>query len=1007
MGRFDKVSLLRRGAFAFLGLLLSAPLLRTAQGQIPPDETWRTLETVHLRVTYPDGLLDLAQRAGERGEVAWEQLSTRFVEAPEGKVDILITDHADISNGFAQAWPSNRIVVFAPPPMNGSGLGYMDEWLELVIIHELAHVFHQDLAKGIGGGLRRVLGRAPIRWPFYPGLATPGWTVEGIATYFESALTGAGRVKGTFHEMVLRTAVMDGAMESIDQTSGDSEVWPGGQRDYVFGSLFLEHLAGRYGEEAVADFVETVAGQWIPFRMNSAARAAFGTSFSESWEAWESELAVRYETLADSLASWAPLTVGERLTNEGYYALNPAPSPSGNEVLFARQDGRSDTQLRLLDPETGRSRKLARTNRLATSSWTPEGHGVFAQTEYVDSYRIRGDLYRIAPGGEEKALTRGMRLDDPSVSPSGGQVVAVQEGAGTNRLVLVDLPEGGISPLHDFDPMVHWAHPAWSPNGRWIAAARWRPGAYYDLVLLDREGALVQEITGDRAVDTAPTWSPDGRWLLWVSDRSGIPNLHAVEVQPESGQPGSRLQVTNLLGGAGFPAVDRQGKWIYYSSYHADGWHLARIPFDPTSWFPPLPLDPAFVGGGDVARYERRIAASQQEYAPLPTLAPTYWSPAIRWGDEVGTVQVLEPGFGVSTSGRDLVGRHQYTVRATYSAGAGGFEGGAAYSYAGLGNPTLDFSLLQSLDGEGPLPAPDDSGDLLYVVERERSTGLGATFLRRRSRTIATASLFGSHVWENRTLLEANLKESDRFRLLRPDTRLGEARITLGFATARRFPRSISAEDGVGIHLRGRARRNLALADSLRGLPGEDRGFRDVAGQVALYKGIGPGGFGNHVIALRVSGGVAKGPGADQYHFEVGGSSGEGGAFDYFELGQSLLFPVRGYPTARRFGRSAWSASAEYRFPILQVNRGWGLFPLHLDWLGGALFADAGNAWGPELGLTGYDNPHRRPLASVGGEVSARIFPFWYGTLDLRFGVGVPLVESGGPQAYLRIGPSF
>jgi hypothetical protein len=92
------------------------------------------------------------------------------------------------------------------------------------------------------------------------------------------------------------------------------------------------------------------------------------------------------------------------------------------------------------------------------------------------------------------------------------------------------------------------------------------------------------------------------------------------------------------------------------------------------------------------------------------------------------------------------------------------------------------------------------------------------------------------------------------------------------------------------------------------------------------------------------------------------------------------------------------------------VARGWGLFPLHLDWLTGSLFVDGGNAWGPELmGFEAgrYNNPLRDPLVSVGGEITARILPFWFAGMDLRLGVGVPLADGDGARLYMRLGPSF
>ena len=83
------------------------------------------------------------------------------------------------------------------------------------------------------------------------------------------------------------------------------------------------------------------------------------------------------------------------------------------------------------------------------------------------------------------------------------------------------------------------------------------------------------------------------------------------------------------------------------------------------------------------------------------------------------------------------------------------------------------------------------------------------------------------------------------------------------------------------------------------------------------------------------------------------------------------------------------------------------MIPLHLDWLSGTVFMDAGNAWGSEWDFSGHDNPRRDALASVGGEITARILPLWYANIEFRFGVALPLVEGEGARSYLRIGPAF
>ena len=228
-----------------------------------PDEAWRTLDTEHFRITFPEGLEVLGRRAGARAERAWAELSHGFVKAPSGKIDILLTDHSDVTNGFAQVTPSNRITVFARPPTDDPGLGYFDDWMELVITHELTHIFHLDEAGTLGRGLRSLFGRVPTPWPFFPDLGLPRWTTEGVATWYESRFSDAGRTKGTFEEMELRTAVLEHRFEGLDQASGDSPVWPAGNRPYSYGSLFFRYLLDKHGEEAMGAFARAVAGQWV------------------------------------------------------------------------------------------------------------------------------------------------------------------------------------------------------------------------------------------------------------------------------------------------------------------------------------------------------------------------------------------------------------------------------------------------------------------------------------------------------------------------------------------------------------------------------------------------------------------------------------------------------------------------------------------------------------------------------------------------------------------------
>src|SRR5690606_13212946 len=131
---------------------------------------------------------------------------------------------------------------------------------------------------------------------------------EGLATWYESSLTSAGRVRGTFHEMVLRTAALEGRFEDIGQAGGNSPLWPAGTRPYAYGSLFFDHLLRTHGEAGLTAFAEAVAGQWVPYRLDAAGREAFGVSLSEAWDAWADSLRAAYADLDHELGRWGPVT---------------------------------------------------------------------------------------------------------------------------------------------------------------------------------------------------------------------------------------------------------------------------------------------------------------------------------------------------------------------------------------------------------------------------------------------------------------------------------------------------------------------------------------------------------------------------------------------------------------------------------------------------------------------------------------------------------------------------
>lgn len=968
--------------------------------QVPPDESWRTLETEHFRVTFPERLEDLARRAADRAEWAHERLSERFIRGPGETIDVVVTDHIDASNGSATPFPSNRIVLYARAPVDSYGGAYSDDWLERLIVHELTHIFHLDRPGRFS--IRGLFGRIPVPFFGFPAFTTPRWVIEGIATWYESALTGEGRVLGTYHNMVLRTAALEGRFESIGQAGGWSPQWPLGTRAYAYGSRFFEHLMRKYGRDRMAAFVKAVEDQWIPFRLDAAGRQTFGVNLSNEWTAWANSWRDSVSGLDARLSRFGAISEPETLTQGGRYARHPQVSPDGSALVYLRSDGRSDARLVTARPDgrPGSTVALIRGNNFA---FTAGGDILVDQLEFYGRYRLFSDIYRVTRDGMTDRLTHGARLTAPSAGPD-DRAVAVSEGEGASGLARVDTRTGAVETLVHPETGVYWAFPAVSPNGNWIAATRW-VGGNHDVVILDAEGGLVSRVTNDRALDFAPAWSADGEWLVWSSDRTGILNVLAARI--DTGRAAPPVMLTNVRTGAAWPSVDPSGQWLYFSGYHVDGWEIERMPFNPAAAQPAPPfradVEPTAAGilAAEIAtttdRPRNRAGGKAREYSPSATLRPRYWLPygtLSLSGAGNGTTprtKVLGSSLGASTSGVDLVGRHRYNVAARGYLPAGGFSGGRgtgilSYRYAGLGNPTLGVSLFQNWDeerlrvreGNGESPA-----DTVFVLERTRMASASLNLTRPRTWSALSLTLSGGFVREDREALDSELRPADLSKYDSSHSTLGE--VAAGFSANTARSHAFQMGNAAGATFSAWITRRFDLAsESL-----DDRSVDAVSGEFKTYAKLPGGGFAAPVLALRASAGVARGPDSGRGYYKVGGVS-------------RRLFPVRGYESTQRSGRRAWSASLELRLPAALVNRAIRTPLLHFDRAFLTLFADAGNAWGRDN--SPQETPE--PLLSAGGEF-VYDFGILYVPFRFRAGAGYGFTNPKGAVPYLLLGTSF
>lgn len=175
----------------------------------------------------------------------------------------------------------------------------------------------------------------------------------------------------------------------------------------------------------------------------------------------------------------------------------------------------------------------------------------------------------------------GVYYTQPSWSPDGRRVVAVEEGTNHSDLI-VFAPNGTATHLTDYRSQYNhlassWAFfPSWSPDGKFIAYITDKgtnaPGRYMQLYIITTDGTLAKltPYYYDRlAAMEWPRWSPDGKQILVTAWpwQTGPGQLWVIDLAT-----GNFTGLTNSAEGVNDGAWSPDGTYIAYSE-RSNGTH--------------------------------------------------------------------------------------------------------------------------------------------------------------------------------------------------------------------------------------------------------------------------------------------------------------------------------------------------------------------------------------------------------------------------------------------------
>ncbi|MEP7050212.1 MAG: hypothetical protein ABJB12_07665 [Pseudomonadota bacterium] len=954
-----------------------------------PYLDWYTVKSPHFRVHYHAGLEDVAQRTASSAEAVYARLVPELGWAPKQVTEIVVTDDTDSANGSASTVPYNTVRLFATAPDDMSPLGDYDNWINELVTHEYTHILQIDNTSGLPA-----LGNAILGKTFAPNQAQPRWILEGLAVVMESSHTSGGRLKSTQFDMYLRADVFDHRLASLDQISNPARRWPGGNLWYLYGAEFISWIVNTYGPDTYAAVAADYGATIIPWGINRAIRRVTGRTYEQLYVGWQAYLEKKYADQATQVRARG-LREGRQITDRGYVAATPRflPESAAEPGLLAyeRDDGNStpgvySISTRAHNPDDT-AQLITRTSGRGVS-FSDEGTLYFDNTAPSRRFYAFSDLFRQpaktrSPSGFDRSrerLTVGERANAPDISRDGRWLSYVTNRAGTSTLRIAHISaQGEVEDERRLVPSAQYEQaytPRFSPDGEQLAYSAWTRGGYRDIRIVDVRTGSFYELMHDRAIDQQPTWSPDGRTLYFVSDRTGIANVFAYDLATHA-----TSQVTNVLVGAYMPAISNDGRQLVYVGYSSRGFDLFEMPLEASRLLrAPEAKDDRAEGFEPGLSHAWPI----EPFNPLPTLRPRAY-----------TVEYGPGTFGnaltIGTAGADAIGRHAFDASLVIpTTGTGETQASANYSYN-----RLPLSFRASV-----FRAASPRADYRYGDQRPLTTE-HLTGVTTGISWGAPGEFDGQNVALSYTI--ANFSRdlpvgahADPISLVTatPDRGyLADLRLGYGYSNAQGTAYGISSEKGFSF--------GMSIDEAAHAL-GSESTLTAIGGALSAFQLL-PWSQ-HHVLALGLTGGTALGSYSRRGLYSTGGFSDASLYDEYNSVVRQSAFVLRGYAPGQFVGTAFNLFNAEYRFPLLYLDRGISTLPVFLRTLSGALFFDYGGAYN----RLDPNHPFRALHGSVGAELWVDAITGYFIPSNLRLGVARGLDSTApGFQTYAVIVSGF
>ena len=552
-----------------------------------PELDWQTIESEHFLVHFHKGTENSAREASFIAEYIYPYVTNLYDFEPDSKVEIIIKDVDDYSNGSAYYY-DNMIEIWAKPldyDLRGS-----HRWMQDVITHEFTHIVQlgksMKFPRFIPGAYIQLLGyeqekRDDVIYGYpnqilsytFPGTAVPPWFAEGTAQYmYDIAYFD---YCDSIRDMLLRDLVLNNNILSFDQMNTFGKCGLGNELVYNHGFSLVNYIVDNYGENSLLEISNSLSKPFN-YSINKAIFNTLGISGYDLYDNWKSELQDKYNKQYESIIDITNNEYKQNYTiieSTGTTNLNPVWSPDSQNIAFIsnmENDFFSQTDLFIYNTSDSTSKKIQASVK-SKPTWITDSILIYTKRSKPDANGSKYfDLYSYSlQNEEEERLTEGLRLFSPFYDKEKDKLLAINTYDGTNNVLIGNKDFSEYKQLTNLD------------NGTQIFSISGSGKEDYylidavlndkrDLYLIDVNSGGITPYLLDEFEKRDPYFF-DGE-LYYSADKNGIFNLYKSNNVVVLG-------ITNLVGGAFKPHVSNQGH-IVFSIYENGKFNIAILDSD-------------------------------------------------------------------------------------------------------------------------------------------------------------------------------------------------------------------------------------------------------------------------------------------------------------------------------------------------------------------------------------------------------------------------------------------